>query len=61
MAACYGINEKTVAQWRKRGFVPDGPMGPKEPASNVLTKEAEALCVAFRQPTRLPLDECLSA
>ena len=29
----YGINEKTVAKWRKRDFVHDAPMGPKEPES----------------------------
>lgn len=35
-------------------------MGP-EPASTVLTTEEEALAVAFRQHTLLPLDDCLYA
>ena len=50
-----------MAKWRKRGFVHDAPRGPKEPASTVLTKEEEAMCVAFRQYTLLPLDNCLYA
>jgi transposase InsO family protein len=36
-------------------------MGPKEPRSTVLTKEEEALIVAFRKHTLLPLDDCLYA
>jgi len=52
---------KTVAKWKKRTFVHDAPMGPKEPASTVLTKEEEAMCVVFRQHTLLPLDDCLYA
>lgn len=39
LAAQYGINEKTVAKWRKRDFVHDAPMGPKEPTSTVLTAD----------------------
>lgn len=61
LAAGYGINDKTVATWRQRGFVHDAPMGPKEPASTVLTKAEEALCVAFRQQTLWPLDDGLYA
>lgn len=49
LAVRYGISEKTVAKWRKRDFVHDAPMGPKEPASTVLMKEEEAICVAFRK------------
>ena len=59
LAVRYGINEKSVAKWRKRDFVHDAPMGPKEPASTVLMKEEEAICVAFRRHTLLPLDDCL--
>ena len=55
----YGINPKTVAKWRKRGFVHDAAMGPKKPSSTVLSKEEEAMCVAFRKHTLLPLDDCL--
>ena len=36
-------------------------MGPKEPTSTVLTKAEEALIVAFRKHTLLPLDDCLYA
>lgn len=36
-------------------------MGPKEPKSTVLTTEEEALIVAFRMHTMLPLDDCLYA
>jgi hypothetical protein len=42
----YGINPKTVAKWRKRGFANDAPMGPKDVRLTVLT---------------LPLDDCLYA
>lgn len=34
-------------------------MGPKEPRSTVLSREEEALIVAFRKHTLLPLDDCL--
>jgi len=61
LAERYGVNPKTVAKWKKRAFVHDAPMGPKEPASTILTKEEEAMCVAFRQHTLLPLDDCLYA
>jgi len=61
LASRHGINPKTVAKWRKRGSAHDAPMGPKEPRSSVLTKEEEALIVAFRKHTLLPLDDCLYA
>jgi transposase InsO family protein len=57
----YGINQKTVAKWKKRGFVADLPTGPKEPKSTVLSVEDEAIIVAFRRHTLLPLDDCLYA
>ncbi|SDX18727.1 hypothetical protein SAMN05421882_10843 [Nitrosomonas communis] len=55
------INPKTVAKWEKRTFVHDMPMVPKGSTSAVLTKEEEAMCVAFHQHTLLPLDDCLYA
>jgi transposase InsO family protein len=61
LAAQYGLNPKTVAKWRKRGFVQDAPMGPKVVRSTVLTVEEEAAVVAFRRHTLLPLDDCLYA
>jgi transposase InsO family protein len=57
----YDVNPKTVAKWRARSSVEDMPMGPKEPCSTVLSTEEEALCVAFRKHTLLPLDDCLYA
>ena len=61
LAARYGLNHKTVAKWRKRAFVNDAPMGPKAPRSTVLSPEEEAIVVAFRKHTLLPLDDCLYA
>ncbi len=60
LAERYDINPKTVAKWRKRSSVADAPMGP-EPRSTVLTTEQEAVIVAFRKHTLLPLDDCLYA
>ena len=57
----YGINQKTVAKWKKRTSVADLPTGPKEPKSTVLSVEEEAVIVAFRKHTLLPLDDCLYA
>ena len=59
LAAQYGLNPKTVAKWRKRDSIHDVEMGPKKPSSTVLSKEEEAMCVAFRKHTLLPLDDCL--
>jgi transposase InsO family protein len=61
LAERHGINPKTVAKWKKRAFVHDAPMGPKDPRSTVLTVEDEAVAVAFRKHTLLPLDDCLYA
>ena len=56
-----GVNPKTVAKWRKRQTVEDQKTGPKEPRSTVLSEEEEAMVVAFRRHTLLPLDDCLYA
>ena len=56
-----GINPKTVAKWRKRQTVEDQKTGPREPRSTVLSEEEEAMVVAFRRHTLLPLDDCLYA
>jgi len=50
-----GIDPKTGAKWPKRASVKDQKLGPKEPRSTVLTKRAEAIVVAFRRHTWLPL------
>src|SRR4029077_968880 len=47
LARHYGINQKTVAKWRKRSSIADLPTGPKEPKSTVLSVEDEAIIVAF--------------
>lgn len=57
----YGINQKTVAKWKKRTSVADLPTGPKDAKSTVLTLDEEAIIVAFRRHTLLPLDDCLYA
>jgi len=61
LAARHGLNHKTVAKWRKRAFVQDAPMGTKTVRSTVLSPEEEAIVVAFRRHTLLPLDDCLYA
>ncbi len=61
LASRYGINPKTVAKWKKRASVADLPTGPKEPKSTALSLEDEAIVVAFRRHTLLPLDDCLYA
>src|SRR5690606_15565168 len=57
----YGINQKTVAKWKKRVSTADLPTGPKDLHSTVLSLEDEAIVVAFRRHTLLPLDDCLYA
>jgi len=59
LARRYGINQKTVAKWRRRGSVTDLRTGPREAKSTVLSIEDEAIVVAFRKHTLLPLDDCL--
>ena len=57
----HGINQKTVAKWKRRTSAADHPSGPKQPKSTVLSIEEEAIVVAFRKQTLLPLDDCLYA
>jgi len=57
----YGISATTVQKWRSRQTSMDARMGPKEPRSSVLSLEDEAVIVAFRRHTLLPLDDCLYA
>src|SRR5271169_1198595 len=61
LAKRYGVNPKTIAKWKARSSVSDLPTGPKEPRSTVLSAEEEAVVVAFRRHTLLPLDDCLYA
>ncbi len=61
LARRHGVNQKTIAKWKKRGSTADLPTGPKDPRSTSLTIEEEAAVVAFRRHTLLPLDDCLYA
>jgi transposase InsO family protein len=61
LAARYGLNQKTVAKWRKRAFLNDAPMGPRASRSTILSPQEEEIIVAFRRHTLLPLDDCLYA
>jgi len=61
LAKRHGINQKTVAKWRRRSSTADLRTGPREPRSTTLTVEEEAVVVAFRRHTLLPLDDCLYA
>lgn len=56
----YGINQKTVAKWKKRTAVAELPNGPRQPRSIVFSSEHEAAIVAFRTHTLLSLDDCLN-
>jgi transposase InsO family protein len=61
LARRYGINQKTVSKWKRRTSVADIPTGPRDARSTVLSIEEEAVVVAFRRHTLLPLDDCLYA
>ena len=61
LAKRYGVNPKTVAKWKARCSGSDLPTRTKQPRSTVLSVEEEAVVVAFRRHTLLPLDDCLYA
>ena len=61
LARRYSIGPTTVRKWRKRTTVSDQPLGPAAPHSTVLSIEHEAMIVAFRRHSLLPLDDCLYA
>jgi hypothetical protein len=62
-SACQALRRQSEdhRQMEARTSVSDLPTGPKEPRSTVLTVEEEAVVVAFRRHTLLPLDDCLYA
>ena len=51
LARRYGVSTSTstVQKWKKCRSVIDMPMGPKTPASTVLSSDEEAVIVAFRK------------
>jgi transposase-like protein len=55
----YNINPKTVIKWRKRADegVMDKSNTPKK-TRTVLSTSDEAIIIAFRKSTQLPLDDC---
>ena len=57
----YGINPNTVAKWKKRTSTGDRRTGLKKPHATILSVGEEAVVVAFRRHTLLPLDDCLYA
>lgn len=59
LARRHRISPTTEQKWRKRAHTADAPMGPKTIHSTVLTTDEEAMVVAFRRHTLLPLDDCL--
>jgi transposase InsO family protein len=61
LAKRHGVNQKTIAKWKRRTSTADLPTGPKVARSTVLSIEEEAVIVAFRRHTLLPLDDCLYA
>jgi transposase len=58
LAKRYGVNRKTIAKWKARASVSDERMGPKNPRSSVLTRDDEAIILAYRWRTRLRLNDC---
>lgn len=61
LAKRHGINQTTVAKWKRRTSTADLPTGPKVARTTVLSIVHEAVIVAFRRHTPLPLDDCLYA
>ena len=52
------MNPKTIAKGKNRTSVADQRTGPKDPRSTGLSTEQEAIIVALRRHTLLPLDDC---
>src|SRR5271157_6590464 len=57
LAKRYGVNRKTIAKWKARESTSDERMGPKNPRSSVLTRDDEAIILAYRWRTRLSLND----
>ena len=59
LASRYGVNQKPIGKSKQRSSVKYLPTKPKQARSTILTLEDEAIVVAFRRHTLLPLDDCL--
>jgi transposase len=59
LAKRFGANRKTIAKWKARDSVSDERMGPRNPRPRLLTEKDEAIILAYRWRTRLPLNDCL--
>ncbi len=59
LAKRHGLSRTTVDKWRSRTSTADAPMSPRDPHSTVLTPAEEAIIIAFRQRTLLPLDDVM--
>ena len=53
------LHQREDRKWKKRESTADRRTGPTVPRSTVLSVEQEAIIVAFRKHTLLPLDGCL--
>ncbi len=58
LAKRYGVNRKTIAKWKARESTSDERMGPKNRGSSLLTRDDEAIILAYRWRTRLRLNDC---
>ena len=54
-----GLNPKAIAKRRKVETVEDLKTWPKQPRATVFTEAEEAMIIAFRRHTLLPLNDCL--
>ena len=52
-----GVNVKALAKWRRRVTVEDRKTGATQPSSTVPNADEDAMIVAVRRPTLLPMDD----
>jgi hypothetical protein len=57
LAKRYGVNRKTIAKWKARDATSDERMGPNNPPPRLLSREDEAIILAYRWRTRLALND----
>ena len=53
-----GVNVKALTKWRKRVTIEDRKTGATQPSSTVPNTDEDAMIVAVRRPTLLPMDDC---